>query len=168
MLYAIQVITGEEERTIKMCRVLIDEQILADVFYPETEIMRRYKGSWHKLRRPMFPGYIFAETEQVEELFFKFIWIPKLTKILGTALAPVALSEEEEAWLKRITNEDHVAEISIGIIEGDELIVNSGPLVGLEGTVKKINRHKRQAVVEVEMFHRKMEMTLGLEVVEKK
>lgn len=168
MLYAIQVLTGEEERTIKMCNVLIDEQILTDVFYAETEIMRRYKGAWHKQRRPMFPGYIFAETEQVEELFFKFIWIPKLTKILGTGMVPVALSKEEETWLKRITNEDHVAEISIGIIEGDELIVNSGPLMGLEGTVKKINRHKRQAVVEVEMFNRKMEMTLGLEVVEKK
>ena len=154
----------QTEKQSQMCFLLEQEGVHA--FLPRMEYYRRDRKGL--AQKPMFPGYIFAETEQVEELFFKFIWIPKLTKILGTGMVPVALSKEEETWLKRITNEDHVAEISIGIIEGDELIVNSGPLVGLEGTVKKINRHKRQAVVEVEMFHRKMEMTLGLEVVEKK
>lgn len=168
MWYAIQTTTGQENQTIAMCKALIDESLLQGVFYPKTEMMKRYEGPWHKEMKPMFPGYIFAVTDQPDELHAEFLKVPKLTKLLGTDNVPVALSQEEELLLRKVTNQEHVAEMSVGVIEGDRLIIKSGPLMGIEGLVKRINRHKRIAVVEVEMFSRMVEMTLGLEVVEKK
>lgn len=167
MWYAIQVMTGEERQTEVMCRRLIDDSVLNEIFFPETEVMKRYHGAWHKEKKPMFPGYIFAVTNQPEELYLRFMQIPKLTKLLGTDRVPVELSEEEVHFLQCILNSEYVAEISVGILEGDKLIVHSGPLRGIEGTVKKINRHKRSAIMEIDMFGRKIEMMLGLEVLEK-
>lgn len=167
MWYAIQIMTGEEHQTAAMCRMLIEKEILSEIFYPETEIMKRYQGTWHKERRPLFPGYLFAVTEQPDELYLRFKQVPKLTKLLGTDHVPVELSEEEVSLLRHILNPEYVAEVSEGILEGDRLIVHSGPLKGLEGMVKKINRHKRSATIRVDMFGREIEMTLGLEVLKK-
>lgn len=167
MWYAIQVTTGNEQQTALMSRLLIASSVLSEIFYPETEVMKRYHGAWHKEKKPMFPGYLFAVTEQPEELYLSFKQVPKLTKLLGTDYTPVELSEDEVQFLQQILNPDYVVEMSTGILEGDRLVVSAGPLKGKEGLVKRINRHKRSAVVEVAMFGRTIEMTLGLEVVEK-
>ena len=58
--------------------------------------------------------------------------------------------------------------MSVGFIEGDTIKVTEGPLLGLEGKIRKIDRHKRQCVVETEMFGQKTKMTVGLEIVYKK
>lgn len=167
MWYAIQVTTGEEGQTAVFCRRRIETEILEDIFYPEIEVTKRYEGKWHKHTKPMFPGYIFVVTESVTQLYEELKKIPKLSKILGTDRTPVALSDDEVRLIQKITNKDHVAEISVGFIEGDKLIIESGPLQGMEGMVRKIDRHKRMAQITVEMFGRTVDMTLGLEVLKK-
>lgn len=57
--------------------------------------------------------------------------------------------------------------MSKGIIEGERTIVLSGPLKGKEGYIKKIDRHKRKAWLEVELFGRIQNIQLGLEIVSK-
>lgn len=57
---------------------------------------------------------------------------------------------------------------SVGIIEGDKIVVTSGPLVGKGGCIKKINRHKHEAIVEMEVMGAVREVRVMLEVVEKK
>ena len=47
-------------------------------------------------------------------------------------------------------------------------MVTSGALNGIEGLIKKVLRHKRLAVLEVPLLGRKVEVTLGLGVVEKR
>ena len=53
-------------------------------------------------------------------------------------------------------------------MEGQKLVVTSGPLKDFEGKVKKILRHKRLVVMEVPLLGQAVEVTLGLGVVEKK
>ena len=48
------------------------------------------------------------------------------------------------------------------------MVVLSGPLKGNEGLIRKIDRHKRKAWLEIEMFGRTVEMQVGLEVVGKR
>lgn len=167
MWYVIQVTSGEERKTIEMMKALILPDLLSEVFLPEVQVMKRYKGRWHKERRVMFPSYVFVVTNQVEELFLACKTIPKLTKILGTGSVPVALEASEVKLLKGVLNQEHLVEISTGILVGTTLKIESGPMKGLEGLVKRIDRHKRIAVLDVEMFGRKVEMTMGVEVVEK-
>lgn len=167
MWYVIQVMSGEERRTMELCRALLDQTLYQDIFLPEMEVMKRYHGEWHKEKARMFPGYVFVVTERVEELFLAFKKVPKLTKILGTERVPVALSDKEVRLLEQVLDAEHVAEVSSGILVGDRLVIQSGPMMGLEGLVKRIDRHKRMAVLEVEMFGRRVEVRLGVEVVGK-
>lgn len=166
--YAIQTATGQEANTMTMCRTLVDGSLRWQIFSPEAEYMKRYHGSWHKERRLMFAGYFFVATDRIDDLYLEFKRVPKLTKLLGTDKTPVALSDDEITLLKRLMNPEGIVEVSDGILEGDTLVVTSGPLKGMEGQVKRINRHKRTAVVSVGMFGRIVEMTLGLEVMEKR
>lgn len=40
-------------------------------------------------------------------------------------------------FLTKFSNKDHVVDISNGIIENDKIIINEGPLIGLEGLITK-------------------------------
>ena len=57
--------------------------------------------------------------------------------------------------------------MSYGYIENDKIIINDGPMKNYEGIIKKIDRHKRKAVIEVEFFGRTMEVSVGVEIVSK-
>ena len=160
--YAVQVRTGKEQAIAGQCRRMIGEDILTETFIPRYERMKRYQGAWHKEQLPMFPGYIFLVTKQVEELFYALKVIPELTKILGDGSEFIPIEEEEKALLKRLGNEDHITEMSAGYI-----VILSGPLAGMEGKIKRIDRHKRIAVLEVAMFGRQVDVKAGMEIVER-
>ena len=115
----------------------------------------------------MFPGYVFLVTEQVEELFYALKAVPELTKILGDGSEFIPIEEDEKALLKRLGNEEHVTEMSAGYIAGEQVVILSGPMTGMEGKIKKIDRHKRIAVLEVAMFGRQVDVKTGVEIVER-
>ncbi|MFR3950420.1 MAG: hypothetical protein ACLTZM_27535 [Ruminococcus sp.] len=48
-----------------------------------------------------------------------------------------------------------------------EFRLSQGPLTGMEGSIRRIDRHKRIAHLEIEMFGRTVEMKVGLEIIEK-
>lgn len=47
-----------------------------------------------------------------------------------------------------------VLEISEGIIEDDKIIVTKGPLLGMEGFIRKFDKHRRNAWIEIDMFEK--------------
>lgn len=167
MWYVIQVMTGDEKNTVDMCKVIVQESNEHEFFIPEADRKKRVKGKWHNIRKPMFPGYVFISTENIDELYEELKNVPKLTKVLGTDHTITPISQSEENLIKRLTNKQHVAEVSVGYIEGDRLIISEGPMVGMEAMVKKINRHKRIAVLSITMFGNSTDVTMGLEVLRK-
>ena len=76
-----------------------------------------------------------------------------------------ALDDEIEASL---LGGSQVVAMSEGYIEGDEIVVLSGPLMGRTAQIKKIDRHKRLAYLDVCMCGRTKMVKLGLEIVRKK
>ena len=57
--------------------------------------------------------------------------------------------------------------MSTGYIEGDQVIVVEGPLKGYEGSIRKIDRHKRVAYLDLEGFEDVSSIKVGLEIVSK-
>lgn len=165
--YAVQVRTGKEEDTAVLCRKIIDRKLLYECFIPRYERMKRYLGEWHKEQLPLFPGYLFFATGQIDELHQELKQVPELTKILGDGTIPVPLKDEEVGLLRQLGGERHVARMSEGYMAGERVVITSGSLKKIQGNIKKIDRHKRLAVVEVEMFGRQLEVKVGLEIVEK-
>ena len=172
MWYVIQVLTGTEEKIAEKCRKTIgiqdEESVLRKCFIPYVIRKRRYYGEWHEEKKIMFPGYVFLVSDNPGELFLGLKKVSGLTKLLGTGEEIVPLSEEEEAFLKRLGGEEQIVEGSIGIIEHDWILITEGPLQGMEGNIQKIDRHKRIAWLEIELMGRKIETQVGLEVIEKR
>lgn len=168
MWYVIQVRTGMEEETRKQCEKIIDKEILEKSFIPMYEQERKYQGKWHRELKVLFPGYVFLVSEDKEKLFFELKRVIGLTKMLGTGETIVPLTAEEVDFLLSFGREEQVVEMSEGIIENDRVIITKGPLKGNEGLIKKIDRHKRKAWLEIQMFGRTMEMQVGVDIVRKR
>lgn len=168
MWYVIQVRTGTEEKIRFQCEAKIPKKVLEHCFIPHYEERRKIQGTWRTLEKILFPGYVFLITENVEELFLQLKKIIGLTKLLGTGNEITALTESETAFLKRFGGEEQIVRMSEGIIEGSRTKILSGPLMGMEGQIRKIDRHKRKAWLEVEMFGRTQLVEIGLEITMKR
>ena len=90
-----------------------------------------------------------------------------LTKLIGTGDEIVPLVQEEIDLLMKIGKDKQLVEMSSGIIENDRVQILAGPLMGMEGNIRRIDRHKRMAYLEIEMFGRTVEMKVGLEIIRK-
>lgn len=166
--YVIQVITGREESTLNFIKEIVNPEVLIDSFIPYTKIKKKYHGEWHMLNEVLFRGYIFLVTDNTNELYQELKKVPKLTKLLGMhkdALYP--LSQEEIAFIKMFSKDDNIIDYSIGYIEGDKVTVIDGPLQGKEAMIRKIDRHKRIAYLDIDFFNQTVSTKVGLEIIKK-
>lgn len=168
MWYVVQVHTGTEESVLAQCREKISGNVLEKIFIPYYEERRHIRGEWMTRRQILFPGYVILITEKIEELYYELKKIIGLTKILGAGTDIVPLEPEEVTFLQKFGGDGQVVAMSEGIIEGTQAIIYSGPLIGMEGSIRKIDRHRRKAWIEVQMFGRMQVVQVGLEIVEKK
>ena len=81
----------------------------------------------------------------------------------------VPLFDDEKTLISAfVGGEDYVLKMSEGIIEGDQIRILKGPLQGYEALVKKIDRHKRIAFIDLEILGRVKTVKVGLEIVQKR
>lgn len=165
-IYVVQVVGGQEAKAASMIAKLA-RSVVEDCFVPRREVMRRKDGAWEKKCERLFPGYVFVQTDDPLEVRQLLRAVPTFTRILGSAGDTfLPLTSDEVTWINVHTNaETHVVEMSEGIIEGDRVVVTSGPLKGQEASIARIDRHKRLAWVDMEMFGRHKTIRVGLEIV---
>ncbi len=169
MWYAVWVETGKEDIIKESCIKLLDDAVYNDIFVLRFNRSRKYYGKWHKESKVMFPGYIFVDTDTPAQLHENLKNVPAFTKVLGHDKDEfVPIESNKERLFKDMINDNHEIELSVGLIEGDRIIITDGPLEGKEAMICKINRHKRTATLDVEMFGGTVGVTVGLEIVEKK
>lgn len=167
MWYVIQVYTGHEMAVCRKCQ----EEVASRgevVFVPLAERMTKMKGEWVLTKNRLFPGYVFVETDQIEDFHVRLRQLRAMTKVLKTGEYMTPLYAEEELHLRQFLGDGYVAAYSEGSMEGDQIVVTEGALKGAEGRVKKILRHKRLAVLEVPLMGHMVEVTVGLGIVERR
>ena len=167
MWYVMQVRTGSEENIQLQCQKDISSEVLEDCFIPYYEEKRNIKGEWTTQRKILFPGYVFLDSHEVTRLYSNLQQVSGLTKLLKTGDEVVPLTKEEVHFLKTFGGEEQIVAVSEGVIENSKVVVMSGPLIGKEGYIKKIDRHKRRAFLEMPMFGRVQKIQVGLEIVAK-
>ena len=168
MWYVVQVRTGDELKLAERFRHEIKTEG-EDIFVPLFERRRSIRGKWTRVTKPLFPGYIFFQTDDAESLYFRLKKIDAFTKILSTGHGEYSpIEKEEENFLRSLIGEDYIAQESIGVIEGDQIIVERGPLKGLEGSIIKVNRHKRIAIIRADFMGGAREVKVGLEIIDKR
>ena len=148
--YVGQVLAGKEASTLSQCRKLIDPSILHESFVPEFETMWKSSAGWRPERRLLFPGYLFFVTDNIEALAAGLTNVPNRVRILGDEENLfMALSDAERDWFLAFIDQDRVVRMSEGVIENDQVRITKGPLMGKEARIRKVDRHKRCAFVEV-------------------
>lgn len=167
MWYVIQVRTGTEEQIRLQCEQKISLEVMERCYIPYYEKMRKYEGTWHTEQKLLFPGYVFLIGNNIDDIFWSLKKVIGLTKLIGTGREIVPLTEQEIQLLQRLGNDTELVEMSQGIIQGDRTIITSGPLQGMEGCIRRIDRHKRIAFLELEMMGRLVETQVGLEILAK-
>lgn len=167
MWYVIQVRTGTEEDIKLQCERRIPSEIMERCYIPYYERKRKIRGTWHMEQRILFPGYVFVISDALEELFMGLKSVIGLTKLIGTGREIIPLTEQEVLLMQRLGNNDGLVELSCGVIQGGRTVITSGPLKGLEGCIRHIDRHKRTAKLELELMGRIVETQVGLEILEK-
>lgn len=161
--YVLQIPTGKEREIADTCRLSL-AGIPAKIKLFNVERLKRYHGAWHKEICPMFPGYLIFEGNPsiVSERLSHLVVFNRVLKN-NSNFQPLYDSEIE--FLKRLADENLCVKLSEGYIEGEQVFVTRGPMVNFTGKIKKIDRHKRTAVIEAEIFGRSVEFKLGFEII---
>lgn len=159
-----QVISGKEEEVRKTCADMLKGGVLEDVFVPRQVRLKKYKDGWRRERRPLYPGYVFMVTSDPQSLEKALIKVPGRHRLLKADDIILTVSEEEKEFLQRLAGPGNIVDISTGYKEGDTIKILSGPMVGLEGHIVHVDRHKRLVTINVSLFGRTVKTTLGLEL----
>ena len=128
---------------------------------------QKHRNSFLEKEKVMFPGYLFIETDYPEEIHEIICSQPEYIKILRNDGVFLPLTQREEDFLNRITGHTERVDMSLGIIDDGIVKVLSGPLSGFEQYIVKVDRHKRKAYLEMELFGEKKKLVAGLEIVAK-
>lgn len=168
MWYVLWTTTGKEENVKKEIEKRISEDVLQRCFVPYRKERRKQDGRWTSVKKVLFPGYLFVETDDIEDLFFEIKHMVQFSLLLKSDEVFCPISQKEEMLLKQLMGTDDTVDVSVGIIENEEVIITEGPLQGLEGFITRIDRHKRKAYLKINFFNRIMDVSVGLEIVEKK
>lgn len=167
MWYVIQVRTGTEQEITRQCQAVISREVLEKSFLPYFEEMKRYQGTWHKEQKLLFPGYVFLISGDPKQLYQKLKRVIGLTKLLKTGDQIIALTDAEIQFLLKFGGKEQLVKMSTGFMEKDQVTILEGPLKGMEGYIKKIDRHRREASLKLPMFGRILDVKVGLEIIAK-
>jgi len=145
-------------------------------FVPMYDARFRRAGKVILEKRRWTPGYVLVESPQKGLDFYlsikPFIARSEYTlRMLRNGAIHLDESFEmdsrEYALLQKLMNNEQCVEMSKGLIEGAKVIVTDGPLLGHEGLIKKINRHKMEATIHANFMGSLRELTVGLEIIQK-
>lgn len=173
MYYVVQAKTGKEEKTISAIKKQLGDKPGFDVFAPTRSVMRKYHGEFKEVIERCFPGYIFVETDKPKDLFDDLYFTPEYTRLLGREGLTenfLPLNKDEERMINILYNANHErkTEISdIEVIEGQRIRVISGPLMGNESVIKKVNLHKRKVTITIPFKGRDIEVDVGINIIGK-
>lgn len=166
--YVIQVATGKERAICELIERVAPEGSLEECFSPSFETQMKVKGEWIPTTKLLFPGYVIAVTSNIEKLETALRQVPEFTRVLRVGETFVPLHEEDQAWIGAFTKKGaRTVPMSSGVMEGDRVVVTSGPLVGREALIKSVNRHKSLAFLEFEICGRAVTTKVGLGIVRK-
>ena len=146
-------------------------------FVPMYDTRFRKLGKVLSEKRRWIPGYVFLESEdngldfylKVKPLISRTEKALKLLRygVSGHFDLSFEMQENERVFLQKLLNDEQCVDMSQGYIKGTSIIITDGPMVGLEGLIKKVNRHKMEATIEASLFGDLRDVKVGLEIVAK-
>ncbi|SJZ77311.1 antiterminator LoaP [Anaerorhabdus furcosa] len=169
MMWYIIYVRGGQENKIS---TFLNEHHLTS-FIPMKEKYHKKDGKLLKVHQILFSNYVFIEsdknyiefTETFNQIKIKNKNLIKQLRYDIEGTPP--LRDDEIQFLKKLLGLNKIVESSIGLIENDQVIITDGPLMGFESSIVYINRHKKEAKLEIDLLGSKREVTVSLEILTK-
>ena len=169
--YVLQVKTRGELRFIQLFKAQNPDR-KAPLHFPQRCLDQRKQGNVKETKLPIFPGYIFLELGEDEDLqgyrkalgrtngFYRFLKS-------NQNIVPLQ-NRDLELVLHFIKNVGPLAGKSKVVFdENSRIVVISGPLFGLEGRIVKADKRKGRAKIKLDLYGDSMFIDLAFEVLEK-
>jgi transcriptional antiterminator NusG len=168
--YAVQVRTRAEEKYIKLLKSLHPE-IPAEIYAPKRTLDIRRQGAVVQTTKSIFPGYIFIELNEGENII-DYQWSFRKTdgffRFLESNQNILALEDRDLSLvLHFIKKVGPVAGKSrVYFDENSRIVVVDGPLKGLEGNIIKVDKRKGRAKIKLDLYHESFAIDLAFEYME--
>ena len=169
--YVLLVRTGAEERLLEKLKRRLGGRCVP--FVPMKTCVFRRQGKKSLFQKPIFPGYLFIESDKpVLEFRWYIFHVVYREKEAYRFLyygerEDIAMREEERIALSKLLGNERKLDISVGFKEGDSVRIISGPLAGNESKIVRVNKSRNEAVVSVRMFNDVVPVSVGIEFMEK-
>lgn len=107
MYYVLFVGAGKESQAESFIKAFVPDGIYSDCFHPLRHMQKKIRGEVKDVYSKLIPGYVFVESDRIEDFCMESTKIPLFLKLLGKedekdGLYFQALSENETGWLKKL------------------------------------------------------------------
>jgi transcriptional antiterminator NusG len=168
--YALQVKTRGEEKYIRLFRALHPE-ISVPIHFPQRKIDIRRQGISVHSNAAVFPGYLFIELGEDEDIV-NYHWAFRKTdgfyRFLRSNRNICPLDDRDlEVVLHFIKKVGPIAGKSLVYFDqNSRIVVCEGPLKGLEGKIIKVDKRKGRAKIKLDLYDDSFAVDLAFDVIE--
>lgn len=180
MWYVIQTMTGKEQNLVDAIGNVFngnrdgnkEELTYKRCFVLMRECIWRIEGQLRVHIEPLFPSYVFVETDDPDAFFIALKEVPKLAKLLGSEGSFWSINAEEEQFLSRMTEteeckEPYLVRRSLVRVDSEGRIVSAeGVLKHYMGQIVKQRLRKRSVIIEVPFMGELRRIQLGIRLTE--
>ena len=137
------------------------------LWIPKKNTCWRKAGKIEIIREVLFPSYLFVDTESYQDLYdslrkFSFSF-PSLLLGHSEEHSLKTVTSQELEWINALSDE----QISDVQYVDQRVHFTHGPMIGMDGYVRKVDRRKQQLMLEMEFFQRTMRIWVAFNDVER-
>ncbi|OPX44829.1 hypothetical protein CLHUN_13830 [Ruminiclostridium hungatei] len=161
--YALFVVTGEEDIIKDRLNLKMRDGLRAVV--PKRRLNERKHGRWQEKLRILFPGYILLNGCIQNDSYDLFRGIPGVIRLLKDNDGPQQILQQEIENICRLTSDSEIIGYSKVCISGGKVEVIEGPLCGMEGYIRSVDKRKGRAKVILNLMSEPRIVELGVTMV---
>jgi transcription antitermination factor NusG len=124
-----------------------------EYFLPLYETIHRWNNGRHRVKLPLFPGYIFVRIALRDRL--RVIEVPGFVRLVGFNSLPHPLPEADINKMKEALNKGVLAEPYPYLTVGTRVEIRNGPMQGMTGILLR-RQNKWRVVISVDLIMRSM------------
>ncbi len=167
-MYVLQTMTGEEQRFLRLARHAVERAGLTDtqIWWPRRRLVIRRQGRRIPSLAPLFPGYTIVEAPEIDDQRLRlFRRCSGFVRFLPDNTAIQELRDRDLELIRHFLSFGEIVQQSrVTFDVNNRIVVQEGPLKGLEGKIVKVDRRKGRAKVQLDMYDNSFLIDLGFEL----
>ncbi|MBN9662333.1 MAG: hypothetical protein J0H49_29310 [Acidobacteria bacterium] len=120
-------------------------------FTPSYRVERQWSDRIKSIDQPLFPGYVFCRLNVNDRM--PVLTVPGVVGLVGIGKQPVSIAELEMERVRTMVRSGVAVSPWPFLKEGDSVLIERGPLAGLEGILQRL-KGKLRIVVSVSLLQR--------------